>query len=102
MCLWRRYFPTLGLSCSSFGSIPGVTSIEATTLHGADYAQFPTLLNSTARRFQVKEVSADKAYLGLSNLEAAEAVGAFPSIPFKSNSTPRNKAGLWRKHYAFQ
>jgi transposase len=79
-----------------------VTSIEATTLHGADYAQFATLLNTTARKFEVKEVSADKAYLGTSNLEAAEAIGAFPFIPFKSNSSPRNKSELWRKHYAFQ
>lgn len=34
----------------------------------------------------MKEVTADKAYLSRKNLDAIEAIGAIPYIPFKSNS----------------
>jgi transposase len=42
------------------------------------------------------EVSADKAYLSRANLEAIEAVGAVPYIPFKSNSKGDGPAA-WRR-----
>jgi transposase len=43
-------------------------------------------LAETAKRFQIREVPLDKAYLGYANLEAIEQLGAVPYIPFKSNS----------------
>ena len=51
-----------------------------------DAPVLPELLAKTAQRFTVKEVSGDKAYLSVANLEAIDAVGAVPFIPFKINS----------------
>jgi len=64
-----------------------VTSIEITKGERNDSPEMPGLVKSTAKRFDVKEVSADKAYLGHRNLNAVASVGAVPYIPFKSNST---------------
>ena len=58
------------------------------------------MLATTARRFNVDEVSADLAYSSKSNLAAIDAIGAFPAIPFKSNATPAT-GGLWAKMYHY-
>jgi transposase len=65
-----------------------------------DYPYLPPLLETTAKRFQVAELSADKGYIGKSNLEAVVNAGAVPYIPFKSNTTGKGSE-LWRKmwHY---
>jgi transposase len=44
----------------------------------------------------MREVSADKAYLGHDNLAAIEAAGAVPFIPFKTNSKG-NGSAAWRR-----
>jgi transposase len=54
----------------------------------------------------MKEVSADKAYLGSSNILASLQHGAIPYIPFKSNSiaTPsstRAKSEVWTRMFHF-
>ena len=49
-------------------------------------ARFKTLLGVTAKNFDVREISADKAYLSAQNLLAADRLGATAYIPFKSNS----------------
>jgi transposase len=55
----------------------------------------------TAKKFKVKEVSGDKAYLSKKNLEAIEAIGAVPFIPFKSNSVgEKSKSPHWRRMWA--
>lgn len=67
----------------------------------ADCPLLPELLRSTAQRFRVAEVSADKAYLSKANLEAIEAVGAVPFIPFKINSVGMaSKSQHWRRMWA--
>ncbi len=43
------------------------------------------------------EVSADKAYIGQTNLDAAAAVEAEVYIPFKSNMVDHPKSPLWTK-----
>ena len=66
-----------------------------------DCPLLPELLKRTAARFNVREVSADKAYLSSKNLEAIDAVGAVPFIPFKSNSLGAASKSLhWRKMWA--
>ena len=48
--------------------------------------------------YNTKEVSADKAYLKKKNLEAIEAIGAVPFIPFKSNSVGMaSKSEPWKR-----
>jgi transposase len=65
-----------------------------------DCPVLPELLQTTARRFDVREVSADKAYLSKKNLEAIDAVGAVPFIPFKINSGAASTSPHWRKMWA--
>jgi transposase/predicted nucleic acid-binding Zn finger protein len=83
-----------------------VTSVEVTATETADAPQFPALVESTARNFSIREVSADKAYGSKRNLRAVEAVGGTAYIPFKSYSKgsqgQQNKFdGLWDRmwHY---
>ena len=76
-----------------------VTAISVTDSRGDDSPELPSLVASTAQRFAMAEVSADKAYLGHSNLAAIEAVGAVPYIPFKSNSRDKGSAA-WRRMWA--
>ena len=54
----------------------------------------------------MKEVSADKGYLGASNMLATLQHGAIPYIPFKSNSVSHAndygaKSQLWTRMYHF-
>jgi transposase len=73
-----------------------VTAINVTDSHGADSPQLPALVASTAQRFALAEVSADKAYLGHENLAAIEGVGATPFVPFKTNSKGTGSPA-WRR-----
>lgn len=73
-----------------------ITTVNVTDSSGADSPELPALVATTTQRFDVREVSADKAYLGHDNLKAIEAVGAVPYIPFKSNSRSDGPAA-WRR-----
>jgi hypothetical protein len=61
-----------------------------------DSPQLPGLVETTAKQFTVKEVLADKGYVGMPSLEAIAKVGAEAYIPFKSNSQGEGPE-LWRK-----
>jgi transposase len=73
-----------------------LTSVRVTHSDDNDCPELPALINATAKRFNVKEVSADKAYLSHKNLAAVEAVGGVPYIPFKINSQGAGSAA-WRR-----
>ena len=77
-----------------------VTSVEITASNVNDSPMLPGLLDKTAERFQVTEVSADKAYLSDSNLKHIEGHGAYPYIPFKVNTTGKGSP-RWRRLYAY-
>jgi hypothetical protein len=64
-----------------------------------DSPELPALVASSAQRFRLQEVSADKAHLGHANLACIEAAGAVPYVPFKSNSLDKGSAA-WRRMYA--
>jgi transposase len=82
-----------------------VTSVEAHPHETADTVQLIPLLEKTAERFQINEVSADKAYSSRRNLHAIQSKGAVPYIPFKDNSkgtgTRLPVDGLWEKMWHF-
>ena len=85
-----------------------VTSVEISDGYEHDYHRFKTLVQHTADNgFKMKEVSADKAYLGAENLLTTLRNGAIPYIPFKSNSVPHSKGSygpkseLWTRMYHF-
>lgn len=77
-----------------------VTSVEVTHGDAHDSPQLPALVDSTAQRFDIAEVSADKAYSSARNLETIAGVGAMPYVPFKSNTTGKGPA-LWAWMYHF-
>ena len=75
-----------------------IASAEATESTVGDSVMLaPLLASSVARGFNVRELSADKAYLSNENLTAVEAVGAVPYVPFKSNSRATGKSDAWRR-----
>jgi transposase len=79
-----------------------ITAVEIHERDAADYTQFGPLMDATAKNFKIKEVCADKAYLGRSNLETVDKYGGVPYIPFKSNSSIKGEAGtLWEKMYLY-
>ena len=77
-----------------------VTAVDVTTNNSADAPFLPQLLTETAKRFQIGDLCADKAYLSESNLCAISAVGAGAMIPFKTNSSA-TRPGVWNNAYHF-
>ena len=83
-----------------------VTAVEVTETAANDSPFLAPFVETTARGFDVREVSADKAYLSRANLHAVAAVGGTAHIPFKSNSLPyprdgQNLDSLWERAYHF-
>lgn len=76
-----------------------VTAVTITEGSAHDSPEFPALVSSTARRFTIQDVSADRAYLSHKNLKTVEAVGAVPYIPFKINCQAEGPAA-WRRMWA--
>jgi hypothetical protein len=60
----------------------------------------PALVNTTAKNFTLREVSADKGYGSLNNYDVIEAHGATPFIAFKSIHTGKG-GGLWAKMFRY-
>jgi transposase len=60
----------------------------------------PALLDETAKRFHIVEVSADKAYASEANFQAIEKHGATGYIPFKSYTTGA-VGGLFAKAFHY-
>jgi len=73
-----------------------VTAVEITQGEMHDSPQFAGLVKATAQRFDVQEVSADKAYMSHRNLDAVGEAGGMAYIPFKSNHRGAGPE-LWRK-----
>ncbi len=85
-----------------------VTSVEVSDGYAHDYHYYKGLVNRTAETgFKMKEVSADKAYLGGENLLTTLRHGAIPYVPFKSNSVSNSrgsygpKSELWTRMFNF-
>lgn len=62
-----------------------------------DYPALPALVEAGAQTFDMKEISADKAYSGRSNLAAIVAAGAEPYVPFRSNAVDYPSSPAWTK-----
>ena len=78
-----------------------ITACEVS--HAGDSPTLKPLLAATAARFNVTELSADLAYSSAANLEAIDALGASPLIPFKSNATAKTdrNGSLWVKMFHY-
>lgn len=80
-----------------------ITAIEVTPGFYADAPQFKKLIQITANNFQMREVSADKAYSSRKNLQAVTELGAIPYIPFRSDATGKSRGtmvwGVMKRFY---
>lgn len=77
-----------------------VTAIEIHGQWASDNKMLPALVDSTARNFQIAEVSADKAYGSRKNTDIITSVGATPFIAFRSDATGSGD-GAWAKMYHY-
>jgi transposase len=77
-----------------------VSAVEITDPYVNDSPRLPGLLNATKKRFTVKEVSADKQYSSVNNLEVVDGVGAIPFIPFKQGTTGAS-GGVWERMFSY-
>lgn len=79
-----------------------VIGVEMSGPHAGDYPFFTPLVNRAKDLgFDLKEISADRAYLGAENLRTTLLAGAMPYIPFKENSVPDGGGTVWKRLYHF-
>jgi transposase len=100
----RRQWLKLHLTCGVKTNI--VTAVQVSDGYAHDYPFFKGLVDRTAETgFKMKEVSADKGYLGADNMLATLRHGAIPYIPFKINSVAQSgwepKSEVWTRMYHF-
>lgn len=100
----RRHWLKLHLMVGTKTNV--VTSVEVSDGFEHDYHRFKPLVDHTAKQgFNMKEISADKGYLGADNLMTTLRHGAIPYIPFKTNSVAQSgwepKSQLWTRMYHF-
>jgi transposase len=93
----NREWVKVHLMCGVNTKVVTAVDISGWTAHDTNYS-IP-LLARTAQHYEVREVSADKAYLSRKNLNAVESVGGMPFIPFKSNTVEPTEAGTWARMY---
>jgi transposase len=72
-----------------------IVAAEMTESYENDCPQFKGLVETTAKRFTMKEVSADKAYLDKKHFDLVAEKGGTLYVPFKPNSRPGK--GQWAK-----
>jgi transposase len=77
-----------------------VTAVEIHDRNASDTPQLPSLLNTTAQNFTVRELSADKAYASVDNFAALDRLDVTPYVAFKSHHTG-SAGGLFRKAFHF-
>lgn len=78
-----------------------VTGVEITDSHSHDNNHFVSLLEHTAKNFNVSEIAADKGYLDKKNFVAAEELGIEPYIMFKKNTLGKGPAILQRLFHMY-
>lgn len=76
-----------------------VTSVEIAAMYANDGPLLPDLVEATAQNFQIREVSADKAYVSGHNYQFVEQLGATAFIPFKTNN--KDGTGAWGKMFHY-
>ena len=94
--------PTTGGSCTRSmacrrTSLPTPTVVTPTNANDAPFLR--ELARTTAKGFDVREISADKGYLSRDNLDVIEQLGAAPFVPFKSNSVEPKRGTAWARMY---
>jgi len=88
---WRKIHLTCGVRTNI------ITSANITNGSRADSPEFENLIKNTKKVFDIKEVSADKAYSSRHNLAVVSQLGGIAYIPFKEGTGGRPKGNwIWR------
>jgi transposase len=97
----RRKWVKVHLMCGVTTHI--VTAAQVSKPSAGDSPYFKPLVQATNQNFDIREVSADKAYSSLANLRIVADKQATPYIPFKINAKAehRSKDPLWTRMYHF-
>lgn len=98
----KRKFVKAHITCGVRTNV--ITAINITKGSCADSPEFEGLVKNTSRIYDIKEVSADKAYTSRQNLQVVADLGGIPFIPFKSNIKSDTKSQgcfIWKKMYRF-
>ena len=96
-----RRFRKCHLTCGVKTNI--ITAVNITRGYAADSPQFRDLVLETNKIYNVREVSADKAYSSRDNLNTVSQIGGIAYIPFKKNTTGKHRKGalLWGRMYRY-
>jgi len=80
-----------------------IVGAKITDDYDADSPEFrPLLTEAHENGFDIKEITADKAYSSRDNLEAAKKIGAIPYIPFKSSTVDKCRGSFyWSKMFHY-
>lgn len=91
---WRKAH----LTCGTKTNI--ITAINITSAARGDAPEFVGLIENTKRIFNIKEVSADKAYSSRQNLAVVSQLGGIAYIPFRDGTGGRPKGDwVWRRMF---
>ena len=76
--------------------------LKITGENGADSPQFKPLVKDISKNFNIREISADKAYSSRDNYETVNAIGGTAYIPFKNHATGKTRGSpIWKKMYHY-
>ena len=98
----KRKFVKVHLTCGVKTNI--ITALNITKGSSADSPEFQELVKDTSKLYEVREVSADKAYSSRENLQTVADLGAIPFIPFRRSTKSNTKTkgyDIWKKMYRF-
>jgi len=91
----RRFYKKAHVMCGVRTNV--ITSIEVTNGNVSDFDMFPNLVESTSKRFEMREVLADKGYSSRENMSIVSEHGAIPYIMFRKNTRRRAAgSGAWK------
>jgi transposase len=95
----RRAWLKVHVMCGVLTKI--ITAVEISHGSAGDSPFFKLLYKTTAEHFQIREVSADKAYSSLENMRLVAKGRGILFCPFKQNANPehRTKDPLWKFLY---
>ena len=79
-----------------------ITHVEITDFKTNDSVMFPSLIDNTANFFDMERVVGDKGYSSRRNLQITVKHGAIPYIPFKKNTSWKQRgAPIWKIMYRY-
>lgn len=76
-----------------------ISSVKITTEFDNDCPHLEELYNKSKEFFNMEELSGDKAYLSINNLELIERGGTKPFIPFKKGNKATGNGETWNRLY---